>query len=133
MKKYRIRDQFLDHLRKIPIVQVACEKSGVSRSSVYRWREDDEDFAKAMDTAIAEGEEYVSDLSESQLLTLIKEKNWSAISFWLRHRSPKYKDKIEVTAHIKTQEKLSPEQEEVVRKALQMASILPDEETNQLS
>ena len=133
MKKNRIKHQFLDNLRKIPIVQIACEKSDVSRASVYRWRNEDVEFQKQMEEALAEGEAYVSDLSESQLLTMIKEKNWSAISFWLRHRSPKYKEKIEVTAHIKTQDKLSPEQEEVVRKALQLATIVPGEESNKIN
>lgn len=127
MKKFRVKQQFLDHLRKVPIIQVACEKSGISRASIYRWRGDPH-FAKEMDEAIAEGEEYVSDLSESQLMSLIKDKSYSAISFWLRHRSPKYREKIEVTANIKSQDELTPEQEEVVRRALQLATLVPSEE-----
>ena len=37
--------------------------------------------------------------------------------------NPKYKDKVEVTAKI-MDEKLTPEQEEVVRKALELGSII---------
>ena len=44
MKKNKFQDQFLDELRKVPIVQVACEKTGLSRNSVYRWRKDDKEF-----------------------------------------------------------------------------------------
>ena len=114
-KKNKVKDSFLDELRKIPIVQVACEKSGVSRNSVYRWRKEDEEFSKAMDIALQEGEDLVNDMSESQLLTLIKEKSWSAISFWLRHRNPKYKDKVEVTTKVSIDDDtLTDEQEAIV-------------------
>lgn len=122
MKKNKFQKQFLDELRKVPIVQVACEKTGLSRNSVYRWRNEDVEFHKAMEVAIAEGEDLVNDMSEGQLLTMIKEKNWSAISFWLRKRNPKFKDRIEVDVTPK-QEELTPEQEETVREALRLASI----------
>lgn len=124
MKKNKFQKQFLDELRKVPIVQVACEKTGLSRNSVYRWRNEDAEFRKAMEEAIAEGEELVNDMSEGQLLTLIKEKNWSAISFWLRKRNPKFKDRIEVEVAPK-QEELTPEQEGTVREALRLASMDP--------
>lgn len=74
-----------------------------------------------MERALKEGEALVNDMSENQLLLLIKEKNWSAISFWLRHRNPKYKDKVEITAKI-DDGKLTPEQELTVREALKLAS-----------
>jgi hypothetical protein len=97
MKKNKFQDQFLDELRKVPIVQVACEKTGLSRNSVYRWRKEDKAFLKKMDDALAEGVALVNDMSESQLLTLIKEKNYPAISFWLKHRNDNYKNKLEIT------------------------------------
>ena len=121
MKKSRKRDEFLEQLKKVPIVLVACEKTGLSRNTVYRWRREDEDFAKAMDEALLEGEEFVNDMSESQLLTMIKEKNWPAISFWLRHRNPKFKERVEVTTHI-VDDSLSEEQEKVVREALHLST-----------
>ena len=109
-------------LRKIPIVQVACEKQGVSRNSVYRWRKEDEAFAKAMDEALAEGEKLVNDMTESQLLSLIGEKHWPAISFWLRKRNPKFHDRVEVTAKVEHVGKpLSPEDEELKKVALRLA------------
>src|SRR3989344_5350401 len=125
MKKHKKRDEFLEHLRNIPIVQVACEKVGISRNSVYRWRKDDKTFHTAMEQALAEGEALVNDMSESQLLSLIKEKNWPAISFWLRHRNPRFKEKIEVTTKADDSEALTPTQAAIVRKALELAAILP--------
>lgn len=122
MKKNKFQDQFLDELRKVPIIQVACEKTGVSRNSVYRWRKEDKEFFKKMDEALSDGVALVNDMSESQLLTLIKEKSYSAISFWLRHRNDNYKDRIEVTTKEESGE-LSPSQAKIVRHALKLASI----------
>lgn len=124
MKKDKFQKQFLDELRKVPIVQVACEKTGLSRNSVYRWRKEDVEFAKLMDEASAEGIAFVNDMSESQLLTMIKEKNWAAISFWLRHHHSAYRNRVEVTT-VTPSEELTPEQEETVRKALSLASMDP--------
>lgn len=122
MKKNKFQDQFLDELRKVPIVQVACEKTGLSRNSVYRWRKDDKDFLKKMDSALSEGVALVNDMSESQLLTLIKEKNYPAISFWLRHRNDNYKNKLEITTKDDNEE-LTPSQAKIVKQALKLAKI----------
>lgn len=122
MKKDRSSKQFLEELMKVPIVQVACEKTGISRNSVYRWRREDKKFAEDMDKAMIEGVAFVNDMSESQLLTMIKEKNWSAISFWLRHRNDNYKNKIEVTTNERIDE-LTPDQQKVVKQALKLASL----------
>ncbi len=122
MKKSKLQNQFFEELAKVPIVQVACEKTGVSRNSVYRWRKEDKTFASKMDKALAEGVALVNDMSESQMLTMIKEKNWPAISFWLRHRNDNYKDKIEVTTKEES-EALTPSQAKIVRQALRLAAI----------
>ncbi len=122
MKKSKYQDQFLDELRKIPIVQIACEKVGLSRNSVYRWRKEDGAFERKMDEALAEGVALVNDMSESQLLTLIKEKNYSAISFWLRHRNDHYKNKLEIVNKDETEE-LTPSQAKIVKHALKLANI----------
>jgi len=121
MKKNRIKDQLLEELRKVPIVQVSCEKCGVSRNSFYQWKRKDKKFSDEVDKALNEGESFVNDMSESQLLQLIKEKNFPSIRFWLNHRHPKFKEKIEVTTKI-IDESLTTEQEEVVRSALQMVN-----------
>ena len=122
MKKNKYQNQFLEELARIPIIQVACEKTGLSRNSVYRWRREDVAFAKKMDEALAEGVALVNDMSESQLLNLIKEKNWPAISFWLRHRNDNYKNKLEITTKNDSEE-LTPAQAKVVKQALKLAKI----------
>lgn len=123
MKKDKTADLFLEQLRKIPIVQVACEKVGISRNTVYRWRKEDPEFAKAMDEALTDGEAVVNDMSESQLLSKIKNGEWPPIAFWLRKRHPKFKDRLEVISTVAPQEELTDEEEILVRTALRLGSV----------
>jgi hypothetical protein len=128
MKKEKDKQLLLDRLKETPIVEFACKKAGVGRATYYRWREDKE-FAKDADEAIAEGEAFITDMSESQLISMIRDRNFQAIQLWLRHHHAKYNQKIEITANIQhQQEELNPEQEAVVREALRLASLLPEEE-----
>ncbi len=122
MKKNKFQEQFLLELAKVPIVQIVCEKTGLSRNSIYRWRKEDKEFLKKMDEAYADGVAFVSDMSESQLLTLIKEKSFPALSFWLRHRNDNYKNKLEIVTK-EDDGKLTPAQQKVVKQALRHASL----------
>ena len=116
----------LEQIKKVPIVQVACEKSGVGRATYYRWRQEDEQFAKEADEALTAGSLLVNDMAESQLMSAIRDKNLTAIIFWLKHHHAKYATRVEVTAQLKNMdEKLSSEQEALVTKALQLASLIP--------
>lgn len=109
----------VEQLRKTPIVQVACEKIGIGRATFYRWIKDDSDFARLTHEAISEGNGLISDVAESQLANLIKSGNLGAISFWLRHRHPAYRNKLEVDAHVRGENTpLTPEQEAVIKSAL---------------
>lgn len=91
----------VDHLRKIPIVQVACEKLGVSRATYYRWIAEDAAFAAQAEEAIGEGTGFINDMAESQLISAIKEQNFAAISFWLRNRHKAYANKVQITTQTK--------------------------------
>lgn len=124
MKKDRLQGLVLEQLRKIPIVHVVAEKVGVSRSTIYRWKDEDEQFRKDFETAQQDGEEFISDMAESQLINLMKDKHWPSIRFWLERRSEKFRNKIEVSGSLQMpQEELSPEQEATVREALRRARL----------
>lgn len=116
----------LEQLKKTPIVQVACEKVGIGRATFYRWKSEDTEFANLADEAIAEGSSLVNDMAESQLMSAIRDKNLPAIIFWLKHHHESYATKVEVTARLKADnEVLTPEQEALVTKALQLAALIP--------
>jgi len=130
MKKERTKDLFLEQVRKLPIIQVVCEKVGIARSTLYRWRDEDEQFRKDLEAALAEGEGLINDMSESQLISLIKDRNYPAIAFWLRHRNPKFRERLEINATVQSpQQELTPEQESTVKQALQLAELIPEPPT----
>lgn len=119
----------IEQLRKSPIVQVACQKVGVSRATYYRWRKDNKKFAEASDRAIAEGIELVNDLAESQLLSAIHQGHMTGLIFWLKHHHKAYETRVNVQGEIKHQsEELTDEQSEIVRKALQFGGLLKSKE-----
>lgn len=88
------KELLLEQLRKTPIVEVACSKIAINRSTYYRMREQDLEFAKAADAALAAGTALVNDVAESQLLTAIQNGNLTAIIFWMKNRHPEFKQKL---------------------------------------
>lgn len=120
------KEELLAKLKETPVIEVACRKVGIARATYYRWKISDDKFAKQADIALGEGSALVNDMAESQLLVAIKEQNMTAIIFWLKHHHPVYATKVEITAQLKNQnETLTPEQEALVTKALQLASLIP--------
>lgn len=127
MKTDKNKDLLIEQLKKTPVVQVACEKVGVGRATFYRWKQEDKDFATKADEALLEGSSLVNDVAESQLMSAIRDKNLTAIIFWLKHHHPNYATKVEVTARLKADnEVLTPEQEALVTRALKLASLIPN-------
>ena len=117
------KKMLIEQLKKIPIVQVACEKTQVGRATFYAWKKDDPEFAKLVDEAIGDGVALVSDVAESQLLSAIKEGNLGAITYWLSRRHAAFGNRVEVTTKsITDTHNLTPEQEETVRQALRLAA-----------
>ena len=53
--------EFLARLRDTANVTRSCEECGLTRSSVYEWREDDKDFADAWDKAVDIGSDALED------------------------------------------------------------------------
>lgn len=113
----------LEQLRKTPIVQIACEKLGISRWTFYRWKKEDAEFAKKVDEALLDGRLLVNDLAESQLIGAVKDRNFGAIMYWLKHHHPSYKTKIQIEGELEIIEEMDSEQKELVLRALQLARL----------
>lgn len=107
----------LEHLEKTPIVQIACEKSGVGRSTYYRWLEQDKKFARSAKQSLSKGVLIMNDLAESQLLKSVRDGNMTAIIFWLKSRHLSYWNKLEIVENT-DKEELTKEQKEVIRRVL---------------
>lgn len=120
------KEELIAQLKKVPIVQLACERAGIGRATYYRWHRDDNAFAEAADEAIATGSSIINDLAESKLIAAIKEQNFSAIAFWLKHHHPTYATRVELAIGQKQNDELTPEQQAVVQKALALAALSDD-------
>ena len=91
MKKSRIKNKFLEELSRTPIVQVACERVGISRQTYYRWRLEDQWFAVQANDSLEMGVEFVNDHAESNILNGIKQGEMNATKYWLSARHKAYK------------------------------------------
>ena len=89
MKRYK-ETPFLEQIKSIPNVSLACEKIGLSRNTVYRWCKEDLKFKERLDEAIITGTESVNDLAESKLIGHINSGNLRAIQYWLDNNKKNY-------------------------------------------
>jgi len=129
MKKDKTKKLLLEQLKETPIVEYACKKLNVSRATYYRWRKNKE-FAQASEKALTEGEALITDMSEGQLISLIRDKNFPAIQLWLKAHSPKYNNKLEILGSLNIKEEpLTPEQEKIRKEALRLANF-PDSDVD---
>lgn len=123
MKTQQQKQLLIEQLQKTPIVQFACEKTGIARATYYRLHKEDPEFAKAADAALGEGALLVNDMAESQLISAIKDRNIAATVYWLRHHHTDYRNRVELEGTINTIYELSAGQKELIKKALALADI----------
>lgn len=94
LRQEKTREIVLEHLQKMPIIQLVCEKSGIARATFYRWIDQSPDFKKEVEQASQEGHRRIGDLAESKLIQLIGENNLGAIIFYLRTHSKRYRPAV---------------------------------------
>ncbi len=116
------KQKFLEILQKNPVIQIAIEHSGISKATFYRWKEADKEFSQNVEKSLDEGNSLISDIAIAQLISAIKDKNLTAIKFWLENHHEDYTNKLQITAHVEQEMVLSPEQEALVRRALELVS-----------
>ena len=111
-------------LRKGHVIEIVCQQCKITRQTLSRWKRESVEFAKVVDEAIAEGKEFLNDISEASLISAVKENNLSAIMYYLKHNHPSYKTRVEVEARILNSYQLSDEQKTLVSESLAKA-VLP--------
>ena len=67
------------------IVSTACNRSGISRSSFYKWYKEDKEFRKKVD----EIDNLKLDFVESKLFKNIENEKEKSIIFYLQHKGHK--------------------------------------------
>jgi phosphoribosylformylglycinamidine (FGAM) synthase-like enzyme len=124
-KKSALMAKIIQQLKSTPIIQIGCERAGVSRSTYYRWRQENKKFASRCDESLEEGYQLVNDLAEAKLLTSIKDGNLTGIFYWLNHRHKAYANRLEVSGGLEIKkDELTKEQETDILRALELASLV---------
>lgn len=92
MKKTKaLLDRLVEELEKTPLIQIACDKVGISRNTFYRWMKEDEDFLARVNEAVSLGTGLVSDVAISNVLEGIKKKDAMYTKYWLSHKHPDFR------------------------------------------
>ncbi|MFA5210987.1 MAG: phBC6A51 family helix-turn-helix protein [Patescibacteria group bacterium] len=121
------KKELIKLVQENPIIELACRKIGIARSTFYRWKFEDKKFSLDIEKAREESKEVVSDLAESQLITLIKDGKIRAVMFWLKSHHKDYATKVELKGKVKlATDELSEEQKINVEKALQLYGLTPN-------
>lgn len=89
------KQALIDELKKMPIIEVACRRTDMGRTTYYRWREEDKEFAKQVDESIKYGKSVINDLAESKVITGIKDDDKAYTIYWLNHNHRTYGNKVE--------------------------------------
>jgi hypothetical protein len=118
-----MKQAMLNVLKEMPIIEVAVKRIGISRDTFYRWKLEDKEFEKQSQEAMTQGIDFINDMSESQIISLIKEKKMPSIRYWLKHNHPKYRERLEITATFKPYEEMNDEQQADFNKAMELASM----------
>ncbi len=85
VKQESKKDKILKELERCPIIEVACVRTGVGRSTYYEWIHKDKKFSQRADKALSIGNAIFTDLAESKLMENIQRNNSACIIFRLKN------------------------------------------------
>ena len=126
-RQQKEKQLIIENLKRLPVIEAACAKSGVSRATFYRWKEQDLEFTEAAEKAQEEGDALIADMAISKIIKGINEDNLTAAMYWLNHRDSRFSSKVEISTNTKMQEALSPEQQVAVKEALVLTGLAEKE------
>lgn len=122
LDKSKALKQLVAELEKNYLLQRACSKLGLTRSTVYRWMQEDPAFAAELRAAQGIGRRFMSDYVESKLLKNVEDQNQRAIEFWLKSNNERYR------SHEKALQRRIDGLKEQLREAQSALAAYPDEE-----
>jgi hypothetical protein len=119
----KTKELILEQLRRTPIIEITCQKIGISRMTLLRWKKDSKKFSSQVEDALIEGRLNMNDIAENQILALISQGKFEPSKFWLTHNDPRYANKLNITGTLKHKDTpLSVEQKAVIKQALKLTS-----------
>lgn len=89
-RQKRDKEALLEQLRKMPVITIACERTGIGRTTFHRWCHEDKTFEAEVNKAMSEGDQMLNDVGKTQLIALIKDKKWEAVKYYLEKHHPEF-------------------------------------------
>ena len=91
------KETFLNIMRAMPVIRVACQQAGISRQTAYIWRAKDPEFSRAWDEAKQDG----IDMIAANLIKRAKEKDTPAAIFLLKSLRPEeFGEKVQPSVQV---------------------------------
>ena len=123
-RQSKLKKIFLEQLKKTPTIEQSCQKVGISRMTILRWRKASKKFDRDVEEGLCEGREFVSDIAETQMFSLISQGKSEMIKYFLSHNNARYRDKLELSGTVSTKdEPLTAAQKALIRQALKLSSL----------
>ena len=92
--------------------------------TILRWRKASKKFDRDVEEGLCEGREFVSDIAETQMFSLISQGKSEMIKYFLSHNNARYRDKLELSGTVSTKdEPLTAAQKALIRQALKLSSL----------
>ena len=119
VRQQKQKQLFIKQMEGIPVIAIACQRIDISRSTYYRWIQEDFEFDNLVKEARVKGVDHVNDAAESGLISLIHEKHPTSIYYWLNNHHVDYNGNSQYAKIVKPDEiKLSKEEEESIQVVL---------------
>jgi len=122
LNKPKALKALVKELEKNYLLQRACSKLGLTRSTVYRWMQEDPEFAAEVRAAQGIGSRFMSDYVESKLLKNVEDQHERAIEFWLKSNNERYR------THEKALQRQIDVLKDKLRESQTALSVYPNEE-----
>lgn len=111
----------LKQLKTSANIEIACNMSGIHRSTFYRWIERSPKLKESVDLALKLGRDKISDFAESNILTGIRNGDLNSSKFWLTHNNERYKTKgTIIVSKSKENNELSKEELEEIERVINL-------------
>lgn len=91
------KKRVIEHLQKYPIIEAACSKVGISRSTHYEWINSDLVYRGKVEAAIETSIGTVNDVAESNIINRVKDGDLKAAQYWLEHHHQAYAKRLSQT------------------------------------
>lgn len=117
------KKRLIEKLQNNPLISYACKSINISRSTFYRWKEEDDEFKTAVKKSQMMGRAIICDAAESKLLNLLNSFNEETVfkvaKFLLLHLHPVYKNSNESVQYQRSKFK-----DEILREKEKSAEII---------